>query len=90
MLVAPGVEMLELSAMLMNGPGTLCPTLIWDRENVVLVDAGLPGMAQQFLEAIRQAGVSPERLTTIIITHHDLDHIGSLGELQQLIPIVWK
>lgn len=84
MQVAPGVEMLELSAMLMNGPGTLCPTLIWDRENVVLVDAGLPGMAQQFLEAIRQAGVSPERLTTIIITHHDLDHIGSLGELQRL------
>ena len=83
MQVAPGVEMLELSAMLMEGPGTLCPTLLWDRQDVVLVDAGLPGMVPQFREAIVKAGVSFEAVSRIIVTHHDLDHIGSLGELQQ-------
>jgi glyoxylase-like metal-dependent hydrolase (beta-lactamase superfamily II) len=83
MEVAPGVEMLELSATLMNGPGTLYPTMLWDQHDAVLVDAGLPDMAQQFLKAITQTGVPFEKLGRIIITHHDLDHIGSLGELQR-------
>ncbi len=86
MRVAPGVEMLELSAILMKGPGVLYPTLVWDRENVVLVDAGLPGMARQLREAMEQAGVREQKLTAIIVTHHDLDHIGSLGELQKSAP----
>jgi glyoxylase-like metal-dependent hydrolase (beta-lactamase superfamily II) len=86
MQITAGVEMLELSAMLMNGPGVLCPALIWDENEAVLVDAGLPGMARQIIDAITNAGVQPDMLTTIIITHHDLDHIGSLGELQRMIP----
>jgi len=86
MQVAQGVEMLELPAMLMNGPGTLCPALLWDRQDIVLVDAGLPGMLQQFFEAMAKAGVPLHRLTRVIITHHDLDHIGSLGELQRNVP----
>ncbi len=86
MKVAPGVEMLELPAMLMNGPGFLYPALLWDSQEAVLVDAGLPGMAPLFLEAIAQAKVPLEKLTRIIITHHDLDHIGSLGDLQTSVP----
>lgn len=86
MQIAPGVEMLELPARLIDGPGMLYPTLLWDRQDVVLVDAGLPGMAPQFLKAMAQAKVPFEKLTRIIITHHDLDHIGSLGELQRAVP----
>ena len=85
MRVAPGIEMLELSAVMMNGPGSLYPTLFWDRKEAVLVDAGLPGMLPQLLEAIKQAGVPQEKLNRIIITHHDLDHIGSLNELQKAL-----
>ena len=85
MLVAPGIEMLELSAVMMNGPGSLYPTLFWDRKEAVLVDAGLPGMLPQLFEAVKQAGVSKEKLSRIIITHHDLDHIGSLNELQKAL-----
>ena len=83
MRVAPGIEMLELSAVMMNGPGSLYPTLIWDQKEAVLVDAGLPGMAPQFFKAMEQAGVPRKKLSRIIITHHDLDHIGSLNELQK-------
>jgi glyoxylase-like metal-dependent hydrolase (beta-lactamase superfamily II) len=86
MRVASGVEMLELSAELMSGPGLLCPALLWDRQGAILVDAGLPGMAGQFLEEIKRAGVAPQHIVAIVITHHDLDHIGSLGELRQTLP----
>ena len=86
MQVAPGVEMLELTAVMMNGPGALFPTLLWDEKDAVLVDAGLPDMAPKFVTAIARTGVSFEKLGRIIITHHDLDHIGSLRELQQTSP----
>ena len=86
MKVSSGVEMLELSATMMNGPSTFYPSLLWDGKDVVLVDAGFPDMAPQFLEAMAKAGVPPEKLTRIIITHHDMDHIGSLGELQRIGP----
>jgi len=84
MKIAPGIEMLELPAVLMSGPGFIFPTLLWDRQETILVDAGFPGMAQQFWAAISQADVNPEKLTRIIVTHHDLDHIGSLAELQKI------
>jgi len=86
MQIAPGLEMLELRAALMDGRNMFYPTLLWDHQDVVLVDAGLPGMAPQFREAMEQARVPFEKLTRIIITHHDLDHIGSLGDLQRTLP----
>jgi glyoxylase-like metal-dependent hydrolase (beta-lactamase superfamily II) len=86
MQIAPGLEMLELKATLMDDPNTFYPALLWDHKDVVLVDAGLPGMAPQIREAIEQAHVPFEKLTRIIITHHDLDHIGSLGDLQRILP----
>ena len=54
MRVADGVEMLEVSAETMSGPGNLYPTLFWDQKDAVLVDAGLPGMAEKFVNAIKQ------------------------------------
>jgi predicted PP-loop superfamily ATPase len=78
--------MLELKADLMDGPNTFYPTLLWDQQDVVLVDAGLPGMASLIRGAIEQARVPFEKITRIIITHHDLDHIGSLGDLQRELP----
>lgn len=86
MHIAPGVEMLELKAELMDGPSTFYPTLLWGQQDVVLVDAGLPGMASLIHGAIEQARVPFEKITRIIITHHDLDHIGSLGDLQRKLP----
>jgi glyoxylase-like metal-dependent hydrolase (beta-lactamase superfamily II) len=58
--------------------------LLWDPQDAVLVDAGLPGMAGKFVNAIKQAGVSLEKIGKVIITHHDLDHLGSLRDLQEL------
>ena len=86
MHIAPGVEMLELKAELMDEPSMFYPTLLWDQRDVVLVDAGFPGMASQKRGAIEQDRVQLEKITRIIITHHDLDHIGSLGDLQRELP----
>ncbi len=86
MRIAQGVEMLELPAMLLTGPGFLYPALLYDEHETILVDAGLPGMAPQFIEAMEQVGIPFDRLTRIIVTHHDLDHIGSIPDLRRKAP----
>jgi len=57
------------------------PVLTWDSENLVLIDAGFPEQAELFKSAIAGEGFDVENLTHIIITHQDLDHVGSLRAL---------
>lgn len=81
MRVADGVEMLAITQEMMGRTNTVCPTLLWDDHDVVLVDAGYPGQLQIFRDAMAAAGVAFERLTTVVVTHHDFDHIGGLPEI---------
>ncbi|MFD0697020.1 MBL fold metallo-hydrolase [Paenibacillus sp. GCM10027628] len=81
MKIANGIEMLEISAPVMGGIDVVYPTLLWDDHEAVLVDTGYPGLVSQIKDAIEQAGVSFDHLTKIIISHQDLDHIGSLPGL---------
>ncbi|MCL2621092.1 MAG: MBL fold metallo-hydrolase [Defluviitaleaceae bacterium] len=51
-------------------------TLLWDDENLVLVDAGLDTQHQKLVDVIKDAGHDPDKITHIIFTHHDGDHMG--------------
>ena len=79
MKIANGIEMLEISTEAMGRPGTINPTLIWENDNVILVDTGFPGQQQLFKEQIEKAGVPFDNINMIILTHHDIDHIGGLN-----------
>ena len=81
MRLADGVEVLELPMQSFRGRSIIHPTLIWDDDTVVLVDAGFPGQLQQNREAMGKAGVPFDRLDKVIITHQDIDHIGSLPDI---------
>jgi glyoxylase-like metal-dependent hydrolase (beta-lactamase superfamily II) len=48
-----------------------------------LVDAGLPSQIGAIGEALAEAGVQVNDLARIIVTHQDIDHIGSLHDLVQ-------
>lgn len=86
MRVADGLEMLEITAAVMGNVSTFCPSLLWDKDNVVLVDTGLPGQLPVFQTTLVQVGVPLERLTHIIITHQDIDHIGGLPAILAAVP----
>lgn len=81
MRLADGVEVLELPMRSFRGQSIIYPTLTWDDDTVVLVDAGFPGQLQQIREGMARAGVSFDRLNKVIITHQDIDHIGSLPDI---------
>lgn len=48
---------------------------------MILADTGYPGQFPLLIEAMKQAGFPLEKLVRVIITHQDLDHIGSLPVL---------
>lgn len=50
-------------------------------DEVTLIDSGLPGQAGKILRAVRDAGRKAEDLKHIAITHHHVDHSGSLAAL---------
>lgn len=81
MKLSNGVEVLKISTEKMGRPGAIFPTLIWDDKNVVLVDTGFPGQLEEIKAAVKEAGVSFEKINKIILTHHDIDHVGCLAEL---------
>ena len=83
-LVAAGVEVLDLKWDQFGTPSWVHPTLVWDEKEDVLIDAGFPGQLEQLREEIERAGVSAERLTRLIFTHQDIDHIGGSNALLAL------
>ena len=50
-------------------------------DELTLVDTGIPGAKTLVLSAIQQLGKSPENLKHILVTHADIDHVGSLAGL---------
>jgi len=77
--VLPGVRRIRIRMGYVNA-------YLVDGDELSLVDTGLPGMAANFLKAIRQAGRQPTDLRHIAITHHHADHTGSLATLTVKMP----
>ena len=46
-----------------------------------LIDTGLPDQEDEILAQCAAAGVSPREIERIILTHHDIDHMGSAAAL---------
>ncbi|WP_438445339.1 MBL fold metallo-hydrolase [Gorillibacterium sp. sgz5001074] len=83
MILYPGLAMLSISASVMGRSDTVHPVLLWDGPEAVLIDTGFPRQSAQLAEAIRTYGVEPHRLTRLILTHQDIDHIGNVQEVAE-------
>ena len=80
MRIANNVEMLEI----VGENGTLYPVLLWDDKELILIDTALPGQTELLKDAVKQAGFGFEKITKVILTHHDMDHVGSAKLLREL------
>lgn len=50
-------------------------------DELTLIDTGTPGTSNTILKAIASLNYQPEQLRQILITHADIDHVGSLAPL---------
>lgn len=81
MKVNDGIEMLEITINIMGRENKIYPALMWDKSNVILVDAGYPNQASEFNKALKEFDMSLDDISKIILTHHDIDHIGGLADI---------
>ncbi|MFF2886209.1 MBL fold metallo-hydrolase [Paenibacillus sp. NPDC057967] len=65
---------------------TITPVILRDDRHMVLVDCGYPGFVPLLEEAAGLQGLTLQHMTHIFVTHHDMDHIGALAELQRAYP----
>ena len=49
---------------------------------LTLVDAGMPGNEEAILDYVEGLGLAADDLAHIVVTHHHLDHVGSLAALR--------
>lgn len=77
MRIAKNVEMLEV----VNGKSRMYPVLLWDDENIVLIDTGFPLQYEFLNQAVQSAGFDIKQINKIIFTHQDIDHIGCAKEI---------
>jgi glyoxylase-like metal-dependent hydrolase (beta-lactamase superfamily II) len=73
-----GIKALRLE---LSGSFVVHATLLWDEKDAILVDTGVPGKLEVIRLALEREAVPLEKLTKIMITHQDSDHIGSLPDL---------
>ncbi|MCP3740820.1 MBL fold metallo-hydrolase [Rossellomorea sp. BNER] len=81
MRVSNGVEMLELEAEAFGGKIVIHPTLLWDDQEAILIDTGMPGQFEALVSAMNRVGISLDQLKAVILTHQDLDHIGNVPDI---------
>lgn len=73
--------MLELEMNFMGNASTIHPTLLFDDNEAILVDVGMPGQLEAIQTAMEKAGVPFDHLKAVILTHQDIDHIGSIEQV---------
>ncbi len=57
--------------------------VIKDKE-ITLIDTGFKWIGKRLLKELQKIGVKPKDIKNILLTHHDVDHIGNVAILQRL------
>jgi glyoxylase-like metal-dependent hydrolase (beta-lactamase superfamily II) len=50
-------------------------------ENSILIDTGMPGLSKQIIAELNRYDVPVQNIKKILLTHHDVDHIGNAKKL---------
>lgn len=62
------------------------PTLLWDEQNIILIDCGFIGFLPMIEKELESHGVTIQQLTGLVLTHHDHDHMGAAAALKRANP----
>ena len=57
--------------------------LIKRDDGITVIDTGLPGNAGKIIDYVQNIGSHPSDIKTIVLTHSDMDHAGSVARLRE-------
>lgn len=79
-------HILEIEFSFNREKNVLYPVVLQTDQQLVLVDCGYAGFLPLLEKAFLKHQLALDQLTGIIITHHDIDHMGALAELKKNVP----
>lgn len=82
------LNVLKISFNFSGMENYIYPVIIEDKDELILIDCGYPDFLPKLQEVAMESGIDFSRLTKVIITHHDYDHMGALAELKRTYPQV--
>ncbi|MFJ9501183.1 MBL fold metallo-hydrolase [Brevibacillus centrosporus] len=74
-----GIHLLDISFTNQGQQETITPVLLQDEQETILVDCGYPDFVPLLEEVVGRFGLTLAAVTKLIVTHHDIDHMGSLA-----------
>lgn len=80
------LSVIELNIELNGQKQTLYPVILQDDSDTILVDCGYPGCLQLLEEATLKLNIPFQSITKLLLTHDDVDHIGSAAAIKQKYP----
>jgi glyoxylase-like metal-dependent hydrolase (beta-lactamase superfamily II) len=81
--IAPGIRQLDT---LLGGMEQMTAGFLIEGDQPALVEAGAQTSAPAVRDALEAAGVGPDDLRWLIVTHIHLDHAGAVGDLAATFP----
>ena len=58
--------------------------LVVRESRMLLIDTGMPGNARRVMNYVKGMGKNPSDIGYVILTHADIDHIGSAAEMKKM------
>lgn len=80
------LTVLEIKFDFNGATNSIFPVILSDEEEMILIDCGYPNFLPLIKTAAEAKGFDMSKLTKIIITHHDFDHMGALAEFKREYP----
>ncbi len=82
--VHPG-DIIQIDTLLGGIPGVTCVQLVRG-ESPALIDCGAQTSVETVRRGLADAGLGPDDLAWLVLTHVHLDHCGAVGDLAQAFP----
>ena len=86
MKIKENMYILELPNINPQSKDFVYPTVIKDGSNLTLIDTGYPKQIEYIESALEKDGLDINNIKTIILTHQDIDHIGNVKDILNLVP----
>ena len=86
MKIKENIYILELPNINPQSNDFVYPTVIKDGSNLTLIDTGYPKQIEYIKSELEKDGLDINNIKTIILTHHDIDHMGNVKPILNLLP----